>query len=137
MRQLACEGWLPNRARLIVGSFLTRNLALDWRSGAAVFFDLLVDGDVASNAGNWQWVTGTGANTRPNRVLAPLAQARRFDPDGGYVRSWVPELGALQGPIVHEPWKAADSLLAPEYPAPIVEPASPPQSRRRAHAGRA
>ena len=137
MRQLAFEGWLPNRARLIVGSFLTRNLGVDWRSGAAVFFDLLVDGDVASNAGNWQWVAGTGANRRRNRVLAPLAQARRFDPDGDYVRTWVPELRALPGPLVHEPWKAEDSLLAPEYPAPIVEPASTPQSRRRAHAGRA
>jgi deoxyribodipyrimidine photo-lyase len=137
MRQLAFEGWLPNRARLIVGSFLTRNLGVDWRRGAAVFFDLLVDGDVASNVGNWQWVAGTGATTRRNRVLAPLAQARRFDPDGDYVRRWVPELRALPGPIVHEPWKAADSLPAPEYPAPIVEPASPPQSRGRAHAGRA
>ena len=137
MRQLAREGWLPNRARLIVGSFLTRNLGVDWRSGAAVFFELLVDGDVASNAGNWQWVAGTGANMRRNRVLAPLAQARRFDPDGEYVRRWVPELRALAGPIVHEPWNAADSLLAPEYPAPIVEPASPPLSRRRTHAGRA
>ncbi|HEU5206828.1 MAG TPA: deoxyribodipyrimidine photo-lyase [Gaiellaceae bacterium] len=137
MRQLAFEGWLPNRARLIVGSFLTRNLGVDWRSGAAVFFDLLVDGDVASNAGNWQWVAGTGANTRRNRVLSPLAQARRFDPDGAYVRRWVPELRALPGPMVHEPWKAADSLLAPEYPAPIVEPPSPPQSTRRTHAGRA
>ena len=137
MRQLASEGWLPNRARLVVGSFLTRTLGLDWRSGAAVFFELLVDGDVASNAGNWQWVAGTGANRRPNSVLAPLAQARRFDPDGDYVRTWVPELRALSGATVHEPWTAADSLLAPEYPAPIVEPASPPQSRRRAHAGRA
>jgi deoxyribodipyrimidine photo-lyase len=137
MRQLGFEGWLPNRARLIVGSFLTRNLGVDWRFGAAVFFDLLVDGDVASNTGNWQWVAGTGANARRNRVLSPLAQARRFDPDGAYVRRWVPELRALPGPMVHEPWKAADSLLAPEYPAPIVEPTSPPQTTRRAHADRA
>ena len=137
MRQLAREGWLPNRARLIVGSFLTRTLGLDWRSGAAVFFELLVDGDVASNAGNWQWIAGRGANTRPNRVLTPLAQARRFDPEGDYVRTWVPELRALSGASVHEPWKAADSLLAPEYPAPIVEPAARPRSTRRGHAGRA
>jgi deoxyribodipyrimidine photo-lyase len=102
-----------------------------------VFFELLVDGDVASNAGNWQWVAGTGANRRPNRVLAPLAQARRFDPDGDYVRTWVPELRALSGATVHEPWTAADSLLAPEYPAPIVEPASRSRSRRRSHAGQA
>jgi deoxyribodipyrimidine photo-lyase len=130
MRQLASEGWLPNRARLVVASFLTRTLGLDWRQGAAVFFELLVDGDVSSNVGNWQWVAGTGANTRPNRVLSPLAQARRFDPHGDYVRRWVPELRALAGATAHEPWAAADSLLAPEYPAPIVEPGPRPRSRR-------
>jgi deoxyribodipyrimidine photo-lyase len=134
MRQLAHEGWLPNRARLIVGSFLTRNLGVDWRSGAAVFFDLLVDGDVANNSGNWQWVAGTGANPRPYRVLSPLAQARRFDPSGDYVRRWIPELEALSGASVHDPSSPAKSLLAPEYSAPIVEP---PQPRPRARAGRA
>ncbi len=91
MRQLAAEGWLPNRARLIAGSFLTRTLGLDWRLGADVFFELLVDGDVASNVGNWQWVAGTGANPRPGRMLDPARQARRFDPDGRYVRRYLPE----------------------------------------------
>ena len=92
MRQLAAEGWMPNRARLIVGSFLTKTLRLDWREGAAHFFDLLVDGDLASNVGNWQWVAGTGVDPRPNRVLNPIRQARRFDPDGEYVRRHVAEL---------------------------------------------
>ena len=95
MRQLAREGWLHNRARLIVGSFLTRTLRLDWRLGADIFFELLVDGDVASNVGNWQWIAGTGANPRPNRALSPARQARRFDPDGEYVRRYVPELADL------------------------------------------
>ena len=81
-----------NRARLIVGSFLTKTLRLDWREGAAHFFDLLVDGDLASNVGNWQWVAGTGVDPRPNRILNPIRQARRFDPDGEYVRRHVPEL---------------------------------------------
>jgi deoxyribodipyrimidine photo-lyase len=88
MRQLAMEGWLPNRARLIVASYLTRTLGLDWRLGADVFSRLLVDADVASNVGNWQWVAGTGADTRPNRVFNPARQAKRFDPDGQYVRRY-------------------------------------------------
>ena len=107
MRQLAHEGWISNRARLITGSFLTRTLRLDWRHGARVFFELLVDGDVASNVGNWQWVAGTGANPRPNRALDPIRQAARFDPHGEYVRRWVPELSALPTGVVHPPRQAA------------------------------
>jgi deoxyribodipyrimidine photo-lyase len=107
MRQLAEEGWLHNRARLIVGSFLTRTLGIDWRHGAAHFADLLVDGDLASNVGNWQWVAGTGANPRPGRILSPLRQARRFDRDGDYVRRYVPELGHIEGGAVHAPWELA------------------------------
>jgi deoxyribodipyrimidine photo-lyase len=101
MRQLAREGWLHNRARLIVGSFLTRTLGLDWRDGADVFFELLVDGDVASNVGNWQWVAGTGANPRPNRTLSLKRQAHRFDSDGDYVRRYVPELAELPTTKIH------------------------------------
>jgi deoxyribodipyrimidine photo-lyase len=86
MRQLAAEGWLPGRARLIVASFLTRTLGIHWREGAAHFFRLLVDGDLASNVGNWQWVAGTGVDPRRNRVLDPTRQAARFDPAGEYVR---------------------------------------------------
>ncbi len=116
MRQLAQEGWISNRARLIAGSFLTRTLHLDWRAGARVFFDLLVDGDVANNIGNWQWVSGTGANPRPNRALNPIRQAARFDPHGDYVRRYVPELAQLPGATVHEPWQGARARIAPEYP---------------------
>ncbi len=114
MRQLAREGWLHNRARLVVGSFLTKRLGVDWREGAAHFSRLLVDGDLASNVGNWQWVAGTGANPRPNRILNPIRQARRYDPNGDYVRRYVPELAQLEGAAVHEPW-----ALAPDYPTPI------------------
>ena len=122
MRQLAREGWMHNRARLLTGSFLAKNLLIDWRLGAAHFFDLLVDGDVASNTGNWQWVAGTGVDTRPNRVFNPISQARRFDPDGTYVRRYVPELAHIEGAAVHEPWKLA---RRPEgYPAPILDPAT-------------
>lgn len=103
MRQLAAEGFLPNRARLITASYLTRQLGLDWRAGAAWYDELLVDADVASNYGNWQWVAGTGNDTRPNRRLNLLRQARRFDPDGHYVRRWVPELAGVPGPAVHTP----------------------------------
>ncbi len=86
MRQLECEGFMHNRARLIVASYLTKTLGLDWRIGARHFEELLIDADVANNSGNWQWVAGTGNDTRRNRVLNPERQARRFDPDGAYVR---------------------------------------------------
>jgi deoxyribodipyrimidine photo-lyase len=118
MRQLADEGWMHNRARLIVGSFLTKTLRIDWREGAAHFFELLVDGDLASNTGNWQWVAGTGADTRPNRVLNPLRQAARFDPEGEYVRRYVPELAGVPGKAVHAPWKLDEPV---DYPERIVE----------------
>ncbi|KOV37399.1 deoxyribodipyrimidine photolyase [Streptomyces sp. XY431] len=117
MRQLAHEGWMHNRARLLTASFLAKNLYLDWRVGAAHFLSLLVDGDVANNQLNWQWVAGTGTDTRPNRILNPLRQADRYDPDGAYVRRWVPELAHLPGPSVHRPW-----LFGADYPAPILEP---------------
>jgi deoxyribodipyrimidine photo-lyase len=119
MRQLAREGWMHGRARLLTASFLTKDLALDWRVGAAHFFDLLVDGDVASNAGNWQWVAGTGVDTRPNRIFNPILQAKRLDPDGEYVRRYVPELAHVAGRAVHEPWKLARQPRG--YPPPIVD----------------
>jgi deoxyribodipyrimidine photo-lyase len=126
MRQLAAEGWMHNRARLLTASFLTKSLYHDWRTGAAHFLELLVDGDIANNQLNWQWVAGTGTDTRPNRVLNPLRQAERYDPDGSYVRRWVPELAQLPGRAIHRPW-----LLAPDpadrsgYPAPLIDPAQP------------
>jgi len=105
MRQLAVEGWMHNRARLVTASFLVKDLGLDWRLGARHFLDLLVDGDIASNSGNWQWVAGTGNDTRPNRVFNPVRQAVRFDPEGAYVRRWVPELATVTGARVHTPWR--------------------------------
>jgi deoxyribodipyrimidine photo-lyase len=120
MRQLAAEGWLPARARLVAASFLVKDLRIDWRDGAAHFARLLVDGDLASNVGNWQWVAGTGTDTRPNRVFNPVAQARRFDPTGDYVRRWVPELAAVDGLAVHEPWRLG-RLRPSGYPDRIVE----------------
>ena len=118
MRQLKAEGWLPNRARLIVASFLTKTLGVHWRHGASHFAELLVDGDVASNTGNWQWVAGTGADTRGNRILNPLRQAERFDANGDYVRRHVPELAEIAGRAVHRPWLLG---AAPGYPRRIVD----------------
>ncbi|WP_377271727.1 cryptochrome/photolyase family protein [Peterkaempfera sp. SMS 1(5)a] len=122
MRQLAHEGWMHNRARLLTASFLVKTLYGDWRAGAAHFLRLLVDGDLANNQLNWQWVAGTGTDTRPNRVLNPLVQARRFDPRGDYVRRWVPELASVEGPAVHRPWRLDPQRRAElDYPEPLVD----------------
>ncbi len=119
MRQLAAEGYMHNRARMVVASFLTKDLYIDWRSGAAHFMALLVDGDVACNQLNWQWVAGTGTDTNPHRIFNPTLQGRRFDPGGGYVRRYVPELAALPAPVIHDP--AAADRRACGYPAPLVD----------------
>jgi len=128
------EGWMHNRARLVTGSFLTKHLYLDWRLGAEHFFELLVDGDVANNVGNWQWVAGTGADTRPNRMFNPTVRAKRFDPRGAYVRRYVPELRDVEGLAVHEPWKLG-ARRPDGSPAPIVDHAEAVarfrQARRR------
>ncbi|MBV2352995.1 DNA photolyase family protein [Streptomyces sp. J2-1] len=122
MRQLRHEGWMHNRARLLTACFLAKTLYVDWRVGARHFLDLLVDGDMANNQMNWQWMAGTGTDTRPNRVLNPITQARRYDPDGTYVRRWVPELAGVEGPAVHEPWKLGRAERSGlDYPEPIVE----------------
>ncbi len=122
MRQLAAEGFMHNRARMITASFLTRNLGISWRDGYQHFGQLLADGDVANNAGNWQWVAGTGHNTRPNRVMNPLRQAQRFDSDGEYVRRYVPELGGLAADRVHTPWRLDDAARRRlGYPDPLVQ----------------
>ena len=120
MRELASTGFMHNRARMIVASFLTKDLNVDWGEGAAHFERLLLDGDVASNRGNWQWVAGTGVDTRPGRVINPTLQGKRHDPDGEYVRRWVPELADVPGAAVHEPWKLG-ALLTGAYPSPIVD----------------
>jgi deoxyribodipyrimidine photo-lyase len=119
MRQLVAEGWMPGRARLIAAAFLTKTLRIDWRIGAAHFRRWLVDADVADNQLNWQWAAGTGTDTRPNRVLNPLRQAERHDPDGEYVRRWLPELAHLPGASAHTPWRSG--IPHSVYPAPIVE----------------
>ncbi len=120
MRQLAAEGFMHNRARLLAASFLTKHLNIHWTAGARHFFDLLVDGDIANNGGNWQWVAGTGNDTRPNRRLRPQRQAQRFDPDGEYVRRYVCELAAIPGAAVHAPWKLGHQPRG--YPAPLIDP---------------
>jgi len=120
MRQLAAEGYMHNRARLLVASFLTRQLSIHWTEGARHFFDLLVDGDIANNAGNWQWVAGTGNDTRPNRRFNLIRQAHRFDPEGEYVRRYVSELTPVEGSAVHEPWRL--DRQPGGYPAPLIEP---------------
>ncbi|MDG5805634.1 deoxyribodipyrimidine photo-lyase [Streptomyces ossamyceticus] len=135
MRQLLHEGWMHNRGRLLVASFLTKTLYVDWRVGARHFLDLLVDGDMANNQLNWQWMAGTGTDTRPNRILNPVTQAKRYDPDGAYVRRWVPELADVAGPAVHEPWKLQGlDRAALDYPDPIVDLA---EGRERFLRGRA
>ncbi|UED85178.1 cryptochrome/photolyase family protein [Streptomyces profundus] len=132
MRQLRHEGWMHGRARLLVASFLTKTLYLDWRAGARHFLDLLVDGDMANNQLNWQWAAGTGTDTRPGRVLNPLTQARRFDAAGDYVRRWVPELAGIRGRAVHQPWRLPEAER-PDYPPPLVDLAD---GARRFHAAR-
>ena len=122
MRQLAQEGWLHNRARLIVGHFLVKTLYVDWRLGAQHFVDLLVDGDTSNNTMNWQWVAGTGTDSRYNRTFNIDSQAKRYDPTGDYVRRYVPELRGIAGPAVHRPWLLpADERDGIDYPDPIVD----------------
>lgn len=134
MRQLRQEGWMHNRARLITGSFLTKTLYVDWRVGAQHFMDWLVDGDTASNTMNWQWIAGTGTDSRPSRVLNPLLQAKRYDPTGDYVRRYLPKLRSVEGPALHQPWKLpAKMRRALDYPGPIVDLA---EGRRRFLAAR-
>lgn len=132
MRELAATGFMHNRARMIVASFLTKDLDVDWREGAAHFARLLLDGDVASNTGNWQWVAGTGVDTRPGRIFNPTLQGRRYDPEGDYVRRWIPELRGVAGAAVHEPWRFGP-LLTGGYPVPIVDHA---EAAARYRAGR-
>jgi deoxyribodipyrimidine photo-lyase len=119
MRQLQAEGFVHNRARMVVASFLTKDLYVDWRVGARHFLDLLVDGDLAENNLNWQWVAGTGTDTNPHRVFNPTVQGQRFDPDGDYVRRYVPELRAIKDGTVHDPDPKV--RRAYDYPDPIVD----------------
>ena len=121
MRQLLKEGWVHNRARMVAASFLVNDLHLGWRRGARHYMSYLVDGDLASNQHGWQWVAGTGTDASPYpRIFNPVTQARRFDPDGAYVRRWVPELAHLQAPAIFEPWRLPAGPPA-GYPAPVVD----------------
>jgi deoxyribodipyrimidine photo-lyase len=132
MRQLAATGWMHNRGRMVAASFLTRDLLVHWRVGEAHFMRHLVDGDLASNNGGWQWIASTGIDAQPYfRILDPVAQGRRFDPDGAYVRRWVPELRNVPDPYVHAPWTMPRDLqdgvgcrIGADYPAPIVDHAA-------------
>ena len=111
---------MHNRARLVTASFLVKHLGVDWRRGETVFLEHLLDADTAQNNGNWQWVAGVGTDAAPYfRVLNPVIQARKFDPDGAYVRRWVPELGRVPNEHIHEPWRADPPPVG--YPSPIVD----------------
>ena len=129
MRQLWKTGWMHNRVRMIVGSFLVKHLLLHWREGEAWFWDTLVDADTANNPASWQWVAGSGADASPYfRIFNPMTQGEKFDPDGDYIRKWVPELKDLPTKYLSEPWEApksaltkADIELGKTYPKPIVD----------------
>lgn len=122
MRELWHTGWMHNRVRMIVGSFLTKNLRQHWQHGARWFWDTLVDADLASNTLGWQWVAGCGADAAPYfRVFNPVTQAKRFDPEGLYLRRWLPELADAPLSLLHEPWKDEALLRRSGYPAPIVD----------------
>ncbi len=140
MRQLRETGWMHNRVRMIVGSFLVKDLLVDWRLGERHFRYLLVDGDVPQNVGNWQWVAGTGPDASPyHRIFNPVTQSRKFDPTGAYIRRWVPEIAALDDKAIHAPWEVpplelqvAGITLGDDYPEPLVDHAQ----ARDAGAGR-
>ncbi|HVJ62267.1 MAG TPA: FAD-binding domain-containing protein, partial [Tahibacter sp.] len=122
MRELWHTGWMHNRVRMIVASFLTKNLRQHWSHGARWFWDTLVDADLANNTQGWQWTAGTGADASPYfRIFNPVSQGERFDPDGSYVRRWVPELARLPAKIVHQPWQDVTALARSGYPEPLVD----------------
>ena len=120
---------MHNRVRMIVASFLVKDLLLSWQEGAAWFMETLVDADLANNTFGWQWVAGCGADAAPYfRIFNPILQGKKFDPQGNYVRRWVPELSKVPGRFIHAPWQAPPDVLAKagirigkDYPAPIVD----------------
>lgn len=128
MRELLSTGFMHNRARMVTASFLIKDLLIDWREGAKWFWDNLVDADLATNSFNWQWVAGTGADAAPYfRIFNPILQGEKYDPEGKYVRKWVPEIALLPNNFIHKPWLASEDLLKKckielgvTYPEPIV-----------------
>ncbi|MFC3226711.1 cryptochrome/photolyase family protein [Marinibaculum pumilum] len=137
MRELWTTGWMHNRVRMVVASFLVKDLRIHWRTGAGWFLDTLVDADLANNSASWQWVAGCGADAAPFfRIFNPVLQGRKFDPEGGYVREWVPEIAALPDRFLHAPWEAPAEVLrsagidlGETYPRPVVDHA---EARRHA-----
>ena len=129
MRCLWATGNMHNRARMLVASFLVKHLLIDWRRGAAWFEDTLLDADLANNRAGWQWVAGSGADASPYfRIFNPVLQGEKFDPDGTFVRRWVPELRHLDARHIHKPWAAPGSVLneagvtlGTTYPKPVVD----------------
>jgi len=118
MRELRTTGWIHNRVRMVVASFLTKNCGIPWQTGSRWFWDTLVDADLANNTLGWQWVTGCGPDGAPaHRIFNPLLQSRRYDPQGQYLQRWLPELAHLPIPYRHQPW---DAVPKPNYPAPII-----------------
>jgi deoxyribodipyrimidine photo-lyase len=142
MRQLVHSGWMHNRARMIVASFLVKDLLIDWRWGERWFMQHLVDGDPAANNGGWQWTAGTGTDAAPYfRIFNPVLQGKKFDPQGDYVQHWLPELAQVPDKYLHEPWKMpqdiqqdAKCVIGRDYPGPIVDHASARQATLDAYA---
>ncbi len=142
MRQLLQSGWMHNRARMIVASFLVKDLLIDWRWGERWFMQNLVDGDPAANNGGWQWTAGTGTDAAPYfRIFNPVLQGKKFDPDGDYVRQWLPGLANLPNKYIHEPWKMplniqhqVNCVIGRDYPHPIVDHALARQATLDAYA---
>ena len=129
MRELWQTGYMHNRVRMIVGSFLVKNLLLHWHHGEEWFWDCLIDADLASNSASWQWVAGSGADAAPYfRIFNPVSQGIRFDPEGDYTKKYVPELKDLPDKFLYCPWEAPEDILAQanvvlgeNYPKPVVD----------------
>jgi deoxyribodipyrimidine photo-lyase len=141
MRQLVETGWMHNRGRMIVASFLTKDLLIDWRWGERLFMQQLIDGDPAANNGGWQWTAGTGTDSAPYfRIFNPVSQSMKHDPNGSFLRRWLPELHAVPAAYIHEPWKMPEAaqresgcVIGRDYPPPIVDHAAAKERTLRAY----